>query len=60
VVLIVFMLQNARSVEATFLWMQSSLPLASALLIAGIGVAALAMVIGARITQLRRPSRQRR
>jgi uncharacterized integral membrane protein len=55
VVLIVFMLQNTRSVEITFLWMHGTLPLALALLIAGVGVAILAMVVGgARITQLRR------
>jgi putative membrane protein len=55
VVLIVFMLQNTRSVEITFLWMHGTLPLALALLIAGVGVAILAMMVGAaRITQLRR------
>jgi len=55
VVLIVFMLQNTRSVEITFLGMHGTLPLALALLIAGVGVAIIAMVVGtARITQLRR------
>lgn len=55
VALIVFMLQNTRSVEVTFLWMNGSLPLALALLIAGVGMALLAMTIGvARMTQLRR------
>ncbi|WP_165945701.1 lipopolysaccharide assembly protein LapA domain-containing protein [Micromonospora sp. KC606] len=59
-VLIVFMLQNTRRVEVTFLWMHGTLPLALALLIAGVGAAILAMVVGtARITQLRRLSRQR-
>jgi uncharacterized integral membrane protein len=59
VVLIVFMLQNTGSVEVTFLWIHGSLPLALALLIAGVGVAIAAMVIGtARITQLRRLSRR--
>jgi uncharacterized integral membrane protein len=58
--LIIFMLQNTRSVEVTFLWMHGTLPLALALLIAGVGVAILTMVVGAtRITQLRRLSRQR-
>jgi putative membrane protein len=57
VVLIVFMLQNTGSVQVTFLWMHGTLPLALALLIAGVGVAIVAMVIGtARITQLRRLS----
>jgi uncharacterized integral membrane protein len=61
VLLIVFMLQNTRSVEVTFLWMHGTLPLALALLIAGVGSAILAMVFGAaRITQLRRLARRRR
>jgi uncharacterized integral membrane protein len=60
-VLIVFMLQNTRSVEITFLWMHGSLPLALALLIAAAGTAILAMVVGtARTTQLRRASRRQR
>ena len=55
VVLIVFMLQNTGSVEITFLGMHGTLPLALALLIAGVGAAVIAMVVGtARITQLRR------
>ena len=53
--LIIFMLQNTRSVEVTYLWMHGTLPLALALLIAGVGVTLLAMAVGvARITQLRR------
>ncbi|MGN9911734.1 lipopolysaccharide assembly protein LapA domain-containing protein [Phytohabitans sp. LJ34] len=61
VVLIVFMLQNTRSVRVDFLWMDGSLPLALALLMAAVGAALLTMVVGAaRITQLRRRlSRQR-
>jgi putative membrane protein len=60
VVLIVFMLQNTRRVEVSFLWMHGTLPLALALLIAGVGVGILAMVVGAaRITQLRRLSQRR-
>jgi uncharacterized integral membrane protein len=59
VILIIFMLQNTRSVEINFLWMHGNVPLALALLIAGVGVAVVAMVIGtARITQLRRLSRR--
>jgi uncharacterized integral membrane protein len=59
VVLIIFMLQNTRRVEVSFLWMHGSLPLALALLIAGVGSAIVAMVVGAaRITQLRRLSRR--
>lgn len=61
VVLIVFMLQNTRSVEVSFLWMHGTLPLALALVIAGVGTAILTMVVGtARITQLRRLSRRQR
>jgi uncharacterized integral membrane protein len=61
VALIVFMLQNTRSVEVSFLWMHGTLPLALALLIAAVGAAILTMVFGAgRITQLRRLARRRR
>lgn len=61
VVLIVFMLQNTRRVEVSFLWMTGSVPLALALLIAGVGVGIVAMVVGtARVTQLRRVVRDRR
>jgi len=61
VVLIVFMLQNTRSVEVTFLWMHGDVPLALALLIAGVGVGILAMAVGgARIGQLRRLARRHR
>jgi uncharacterized integral membrane protein len=61
VVLIVFMLQNTRSVEVTFLWMHGSVPLALALLVAGVGVAVLAMAVGeARIGQLRRLARRQK
>jgi uncharacterized integral membrane protein len=60
VVLIVFMLQNTRSVEVNFFGMHGNLPLAMALLIAAVGAAIVTMVVGAaRITQLRRLSRRR-
>jgi uncharacterized integral membrane protein len=59
VVLIVFLLQNTNSVEVTFLWLHGRLPLAIALLIAGVGSALLTMIVGvARITQLRRRFRR--
>jgi uncharacterized integral membrane protein len=59
VVLIVFLLQNTGSVEVSFLWMHGSLPLAIALLIAGVGASLLTMTVAAaRITQLRRRIRQ--
>jgi uncharacterized integral membrane protein len=55
VVLIVFMVQNTRNVEVTFLWTHTSLPLGLALLIAAVGATILAVVVGTvRITQLRR------
>jgi uncharacterized integral membrane protein len=61
VVLIVFMLQNPRSVEVTFLWMHGNVPLALALLISGVGGAILAMAVGAvRIAQRRRHAHQNR
>ena len=61
VVLIVFMLQNTRRVEVNFLWMDGSLPLALALLIAGVGVGLLTIVVGtARLTQLRKEIHDRR
>ena len=46
VVLIVFMPRNTRSVEVTFLWMHPSVPLALALLVAGVGVALVAFAFG--------------
>ena len=55
IALIVFMLQNTEPVRVTFLSMQGSVPLAIALLIAGVGVGLVALVIGTiRIGQLRR------
>jgi uncharacterized integral membrane protein len=55
VALIIFMLQNTQPVQVSFLGMQGSVPLALALLIAGIGVGVVALVIGTiRISQLRR------
>ncbi|GGM41341.1 lipopolysaccharide assembly LapA domain-containing protein [Promicromonospora citrea] len=55
VALIIFMLQNTQPVLVSFLGMEGSVPLAVALLIAGVGVGIIALVIGTiRITQLRR------
>jgi uncharacterized integral membrane protein len=55
VALIIFMMQNTGNVEVTFLWMHGTLPLALALLIAGVGVTMVALIVGtARITQLHR------
>ena len=59
--LIVFMLQNTRPVEVSFLWLQGTLPLGLALLIAGVGSVIVAIVFGiARMTQLRNLARRRR
>jgi uncharacterized integral membrane protein len=61
VVLIIFMLQNTRSVQVSFFGMDGTLPLALALLIAAVGAAILTMAVGAaRITQLRRLNRRQR
>ena len=55
VALIVFMLQNTQEVVVSFLGLEGAVPLAVALLIAGVGVGVIALVIGSvRITQLRR------
>lgn len=60
VALIVFMLQNTQPVEVSFLWLHGTLPLALALLIAGVGSVLVALVFGvARMTQLRRLARHR-
>lgn len=55
VALTVFMLQNTQPVLVSFLGMQGSVPLALALLVAGVGVGAIALIAGTiRIGQLRR------
>lgn len=55
VLLIVFMLQNTGPVEVVFLGARGSAPLGLTLLIAGVGVALVALVVGSlRIGQLRR------
>jgi putative membrane protein len=61
VLLIVFLVQNTRSTEISFLWMTTSTPLAVALLIAAVGSVLLTLILGtARITQLRRLIRKQR
>jgi putative membrane protein len=58
VALVIFAVQNTRSVEISFLWMTTSTPLALALLIGAVGGILLTLVLGtARITQLRRQVR---
>lgn len=60
VALIVFLVQNTRTVEISFLGMTTSTSLALALLIAAVGAALLTLILGtARITQLRRNLRKR-
>jgi len=61
VLLIIFLVQNTRSTEISFLWMTTSTPLAVALLIAAVGSVLLTVILGtARITQLRRRIRKQR
>jgi uncharacterized integral membrane protein len=61
VLLIVFLVQNTRSTEISFLWMTTSTPLAVALLIAAVGSVLLTLILGtARIAQLRRLVRKDR
>jgi lipopolysaccharide assembly protein A len=55
IVRVIFMLQNTRPVLVTFFSLEGTVPLAIALLIAGIGVGLIALVVGTvRIGQLRR------
>jgi len=55
ILLIIFVAQNTRNVEVSFLWMNGQISLALALLIAGVGGAVIAMAVAAvRIVQLRR------
>jgi uncharacterized integral membrane protein len=61
VALIVFLVQNTRSTEISFLWMTARTSLAVALLIAAVGAVLLTLTVGtARITQLRRQARRNR
>ena len=59
--LVVFMLQNTRSTEVSFLWTDGTAPLALALLVAGVAAGVVvAVVVTARIARLRPPLRGRR
>lgn len=61
VAMIVFLAQNTRTTEISFLWMTASTSLAVALLIAAVGSVLITLILGtARITQLRRLARRRR
>src|SRR5439155_18149336 len=58
VALVIFAVQNTRSVEISFPWTTTRTPLALALLIGAVGGSLLTLVLGtARITQLRRQVR---
>jgi uncharacterized integral membrane protein len=58
---IVFILQNTRSVQVSFLGMHGALPLAVGLLIAMVAGIVVTLVVGtARITQVRRLARRHR
>jgi uncharacterized integral membrane protein len=58
---IVFILQNTRSVQVSFLGMHGALPLAIGLLIAMVAGIVVTLVVGtARITQVRRLARRHR
>jgi uncharacterized integral membrane protein len=60
VALIVFLAQNTRTIEISFLWMTARTSLAVALLIAAVGSVLITLILGtARITQLRRLARRR-
>ncbi|WP_053207736.1 lipopolysaccharide assembly protein LapA domain-containing protein [Jiangella muralis] len=57
--LIVFIAQNTETVDVTFLWMDGTVPLSVALLIAAAGAGLLATIVGTiRIAQLRRLNRR--
>lgn len=60
IALLIFMAQNTRRVEISFLWMTTSTSLALTLLIAAVGGVLLTLIVGtARIVQLRRLVRRR-
>lgn len=60
IALIIFMVQNTRRVEISFLWMNTSTSLALTLLIAALGGVFCTLIVGtARIVQLRRLVRRR-
>ncbi|WP_305789094.1 lipopolysaccharide assembly protein LapA domain-containing protein [Symbioplanes lichenis] len=61
VLLIIFVAQNTGGARISFLWMEGQIPLALALLIAGVAGAVIAMAVAAaRIIQLRRLVRKGR
>jgi uncharacterized integral membrane protein len=60
VALIVFLAQNTRTIEISFLWMTARTSLAIALLIAAVGSVLITLILGtARIAQLHRLARRR-
>jgi uncharacterized integral membrane protein len=60
ILLIIFVAQNTGNVRLSFLWMEGRIPLALAMLIAGVCGAVIAMAVAAaRIIQLRKLVRRR-
>jgi uncharacterized integral membrane protein len=59
ILLIIFIGQNTTKVDIHFLWMDGRIPVALALLIAGVGGAVIALAVSAaRILQMRRHMRR--
>jgi uncharacterized integral membrane protein len=59
ILLIIFVAQNTAKVDVHFLWMDGRIPVALALLIAGVGGAIIALAVSAaRMIQLRRHLRR--
>lgn len=59
--MLVFILQNGRQEQMQFLWMQFTLPLGVALLLAAVGGGLLVILLGvARLSQLRLAARRHR
>jgi len=59
ILLIVFVAQNTGGMQISFLWMEGQIPIALALLIAGVAGALIAMAVASvRIIQLRKLVRQ--
>lgn len=61
ILLIVFIAQNTRKVEVSFLWLDGNVSEAVALLVAAVSGAAIVLLVGTiRVTQLRRAERRQR
>ncbi len=61
ILLIIFIAQNTRKVQVSFLWWDGNVSLAVALLVAAVSGAAIVLLVGTiRVTQLRRAERRQR